>query len=106
MTGDDRPIACTLGSGELVKRRAWIADLTRNALRDHRRDDLVLYLRYVPDAASRVRDMVRMESACCSFLTFETHERPDGVSLTIRAPEAARDAAAAMFDQFVTAVPP
>jgi hypothetical protein len=102
MTMDSQPIACTLASDEFRRRRAWIADLARDALRDNRREDLVLRLHYLPEAAARVREMVRMESQCCAFLTFETHERRDGVLLTITAPEAAREAAAAMFDWFAT----
>ena len=101
MMSRSQPIACTLAPEELRHRRAWIADLSRNALKDHRRDDLVLHLRYLPDAADRVREMVRMERQCCAFLTFETRERPDEVLLTITAPEPAREIAAAMFDQFV-----
>ena len=102
MTQENQPIACTLGDDELRDRRAWIAELTRDALRRHQRDDLVLYLYYLPDAAIRVHEMVRLERACCAFLTFEIAERPDHVLLTIAAPEAAREAASAMFGQFIS----
>ncbi len=102
VTMDSQPIACSLALDDLGRRRAWIADLARDALRDHRREDLVLRLHYLPAAAARVREMARMESQCCAFLTFEIRERPDGVLLTITAPEAAREAAAAMFDWFAT----
>jgi hypothetical protein len=50
---------------------------------------------------TRVREMIRQEQACCAFLTFEMHEHPDEVVLTIRAPEDARAAADALFDQFI-----
>ena len=50
----------------------------------------------------RVREMVRLERACCAFLTFDLQERPDDVRLTIAAPEAAREAAEAIFHQFTT----
>jgi len=33
---------------------------------------------------------MRQEQACCAFLTFEMHEEPDAVTLTIKAPEEAR----------------
>ncbi len=45
--------------------------------------------------------MVRKERACCGFLMFEMDEQPDVVRLTIRVPEAAREAANALFAQFI-----
>ncbi len=101
MTREGQPIACTLGTDELRDRLAWIALLTRDSLRGHCREDLVLHLHYQPEATARVREMVRLERVCCAFLTFEIGERCDRVSLTITAPEAAREAVDAMFDQFV-----
>ena len=63
-------------------------------------------LRYKPQAARRVREMVRLESVCCAFLKFEIRELTDEVSLTITASEAAREAAGAMFDQLVATARP
>jgi hypothetical protein len=45
--------------------------------------------------------MMRQEQTYCAFLTFEMHEHPDEVWLTIRAPEDARAAADALFEQFI-----
>jgi hypothetical protein len=45
--------------------------------------------------------MVRKEQACCAFLTFEIHEYPDEVRLTIRAPKDARASADALFEPFI-----
>jgi hypothetical protein len=101
MTMDSHPIACTLGAKEYQDRLTWIADLARDALQSHRRDDLALHLRYAPAAVRRVREMVRKEEACCAFLTFEMHERSDAILLTIKAPEAARTVAGALFEHFV-----
>ncbi|MGH6898019.1 MAG: organomercurial lyase [Geminicoccaceae bacterium] len=95
------PVACTLTPGDLNSRLAWIAELTRDALRQHRRYDLVLQLTYAPEAAHRVREMVRKEQACCPFLTFDLREEPDAVRLMITAPEDARGAADTLFEQFV-----
>ena len=97
------PIACTLAPDDLGGRLAWIAELTRDALREHRRDDLVMQLTYAPEAAHRVREMVRREQACCAFLAFDLREEPDAVRLTVTAPEDARAAADALFRQFVAA---
>jgi hypothetical protein len=101
MARHDEPIACTLSGSDVRERRAWLADLARDGLLDHQRGDLSLHLWYKPDVADRVHEMVRQEEACCAFLTFEMHEQPDAVKLTIRAPEAAREIANLLFDQFV-----
>ena len=101
MTTESQPIACTLAGPDFRERLAWIATLTRDALRSYDRDNLVLNLRYAPGAASRVREMMRKEQACCAFLTFEMHEYPDEVRLTIRAPKDARASADALFEPFI-----
>jgi hypothetical protein len=99
------PIACTLAPGEFKDRLAWIGALTRDALRGHERRDLVLDLRYAPEGGERVREMVRNEQACCSFLTFDLREAPDEIRLIIAAPESARGAADMLFEQFVADAP-
>jgi len=107
MTADEQQlIACTLSGDVLQDRRAWIADLARDALRGSERNDLSVRLRFAPEAIQRVRDMVRYEQACCSFLTFELDEHPDEISVTITAPEAARAAADSLFAQFTALVGP
>ena len=95
------PIACTLTPGEHRERVSWIAALNRDALRGHRRRDLVLELRYAPEARARVHEMVRNEQACCGFLTFDLHEAEGEIRVTITAPEAAREAAGNLFEPFV-----
>jgi hypothetical protein len=98
-----QPVACTLVGGDFQERIAWIATLTRDALQNYDRNDLVLNLRYAPEAASRVRAMMRREQACCAFLTFEMQEHPDEVRLTIMAPENARAVTDALFEPFIAA---
>jgi hypothetical protein len=98
------PIACALAPGALKERLAWISALTRDALRSHE-CDLLLDLRYAPDAAERVREMVHNEQACCPFLTFDLYEEANEIRLTITAPEAAREAADMLFEQFLAADP-
>ena len=79
-----QPIACTLIEGDFRDRLAWIAELTRDALRDYERADLTLKLRYAREAAQRVQEMVRKERACCAFLTFEVREQANELWLTIK----------------------
>jgi hypothetical protein len=98
------PIACTLTPGEHKDRVSWIAALNKDALRGHRRRDLVLELRYAPEARARVHEMVRSEQGCCGFLTFDLQEAEGEIRLTITAPEAAREAADSLFEQFVAQI--
>jgi hypothetical protein len=71
----------------------------------YQQQGLVLDLRYAPESADRVREMVRKEQQCCAFLTFEMHEEPDEIRLKITAPEEARETAALLFEQFVAFAP-
>jgi hypothetical protein len=98
--GEAPPIMCTLAAGDYKDRLAWIADLNREGLRDKRRDDLRLVLTYAREAGERVREMVRREQECCSFLSFDLREDADAVRLTIVAPEEAREAATLLFEPF------
>jgi hypothetical protein len=79
----------------------WIAELTRDDLQSYERNDLVLDLKYAPEAAERFREMVRKEKECCAFLNFNLREDHREVRLTITAPEDAREAANVLFQQFV-----
>jgi hypothetical protein len=99
------PIACTLAPGAYKDRMTWIGALTRDALRSHQRYGLVLDLRYALEARDRVREMVRNEQACCSFLAFDLREEPNEIRLIITAPETAREAADTLFEQFVASAP-
>jgi hypothetical protein len=94
-----QPIACTLAPGEFKDRLASIGALARDALRAHERQDLVLDLRYAPQARERVREMVRNEQACCSFLNFDLREAPDEIRVTITAQRPHKPRAHAQGDQ-------
>jgi hypothetical protein len=98
---EQQPIACCLKGDDYRNRIAWIEGLTRRALRQHARNDLVLSLSYAPEAASDVRGMVEQERLCCPFLTFEFVERADAVNVTIIAPESARESADMLFQPFL-----
>jgi len=95
------PIACTLVSGQYKDRVASIAALNKDALRKFERRNLVLELRYAPEARGRVQEMVRNEQICCAFLDYDLREIDDEICLIITAPESAREAADTLFDQFV-----
>ena len=46
---------------------------------------------------------MRQEQACCALLTFEMHENPDAVTLTIKTPEEARTTVKAHFEPYLPA---
>src|SRR5262245_46786635 len=100
MAGMDTPIACTLTGESYRERAAWIAKLTSEGLLGFERRDLVLELHYTVAVAARVREMVRQEQECCAFLTFTLAEHPERATLTITAPERARQAADLIFEPF------
>jgi hypothetical protein len=102
---DASPIACTLAPGAFKDRLAWIAALNKEALRKYARRGLVLELSYALEARERVHQMVRNEQRCCGFLAFELHETANEIRLTITAPEKAREAADALFEQLVANAP-
>jgi hypothetical protein len=103
VTTEQQPIACTLTASDLRQCLSWIATVNRDALLGHDRTDLTLRLRYAPAAVQKVMRLMRDEQACCAFLTFEMHEEPEAVTLTITAPEEARNTVDALFDPFMRA---
>lgn len=99
------PIACTLAPEEYKDRAASIAALNKDALRKFERRDLILELHYALEARGRVQEMVRNEQTCCAFLSFDLRKEGDEIRLIITAPERAREAADALFDQFAANAP-
>jgi hypothetical protein len=102
---DAPSVACTLTPAGYNERIASIRALTRDALLRHDRRDLTLELFYASAALERVRDMIRKEQACCSFLSFDLHLEPGQVRVTIIAPEAAREVADPLFQEFAAGEP-
>jgi hypothetical protein len=96
------PIACTLAPSAFRDRIDRIKVLAAKSLRGHHRDGLALNLTYEPDVAAEIRELVRGERECCSFLRFDLQEGDDAVRLTITAPPGARDAAEELFAHFVS----
>ena len=88
----DTPIACTLLATDYRARLAAIAALSRDALRHVERRGLTLDLRYAPEAAARVRQLVEQERTCCAFVQFDLQESAHEVRLLVIAPPAAAEA--------------
>jgi len=94
-------IACCLDTGEYKSRIAWIKNLTLRALQHHSQGGLALHLSYKPEASTEVQKMVVQERLCCPFLTFDLQQSPEAISVTIIAPETARDSLDMLFGQFL-----
>lgn len=101
----EKPIACSLGTGDYRERLAFIAELNSRNLLSQRRDGLRLELAYHPAAAEDLRELIPREEACCGFLTFRLQEEHDSLLLVIAAPEAARSILDSVFAPFVPAAP-
>lgn len=94
--------ACNLPAADYRKRLAWIRELNRTALRDHRRESRAIELRYDPGARDRVREFVRGERECCPFLGFSVHENRDALVVRIEAPDDLRHAADELFASYTS----
>ena len=81
-------IACTLPLGALRDRTAWIGTLNRTWLRAVERAPGRATLTYDATAEAELQKLLRLESACCAFLTFQlTPMPPDAIALRIGAPD-------------------
>ena len=80
------PIACTLTGASLEERAAWLGRLGEAALIEAVWDGNHLALRFRPEAADDVRELVRAETECCPFLGFEVESRVDQLRLGITGP--------------------
>ena len=80
------PIACTLTAASLAERAEWLRRLGAVALIEGARDGDRLVLRFRPVAVDDVRELVRAETECCPFLSFEVEAQQDEVRLGITGP--------------------
>ncbi len=97
------PIACSLTATELPARLAEMAALGRDALLDAGVQGTRAHLRFAADVGvrHRVEAIVAAESRCCGFLTMDVAaDEPEGVVVTIEAPQGAEGALAALVDAF------
>jgi hypothetical protein len=80
------PIACTLSGASLAERAVWLRRLGDAALIEGARHGDGLELRFRPDAADDVRELVRAERGCCPFLGFELDESSHAIRVSITGP--------------------
>jgi hypothetical protein len=89
------PIACALSGDELLVRLDEIRSVSREALRAKTTSGARAVLTFdpAPGVRDRLAAIVAAEAKCCAFLTMDLAETPDGITLTIEAPD---DAAAVL----------
>lgn len=93
------PIACTLTGASLEERAQWLQRLGQAALIEGARRDDRLELRFRPEAAADVRDLVRAERECCPFLSFEVEPSGEEVRLAVTGPAEAAPILDALLGQ-------
>jgi len=96
------PIACSLSATELPARLAEMAELGCDALIDVKLSGTHATLRFAAGAGvrGRVTSVAAAESACCAFLAMHVSDEPDGVVLSITAPEDAELVLHELVDAF------
>lgn len=97
----DVPIACSLPSGALEQRLAWIRHVTASNLLSHQLDGATLKLQYRIDALPNLQQIIERERQCCSFLDYSLQHSAQAVQLTITAPNGLGPDARWLFDQFL-----
>lgn len=85
------PISCSLTATQLPARLAEMAELGREALLDALVDARRARLLFAADAGvlERVQRIVAAERECCGFLGFAVEQQPEGVLVTVQAPDGA-----------------
>ena len=94
------PIACTLSSGDLVRRQQVVRELFEKTLERHELDDGFDFIFPSSDAIlTEVIEFICFERKCCQFLIFElAFEAGDGpIHLRLRGREGAKEAIRQIF---------
>jgi len=95
---DPKPIACTLGAGDLRQRLEEVAALGAESLIGYESRDGVRTLRFrrAKGTRSRLEQIVAAEARCCPFLDLEIGERDGELLLTIATSEGGEPTAEAL----------
>ncbi|WP_328690182.1 heavy metal-responsive transcriptional regulator [Streptomyces phaeochromogenes] len=94
----EAPVACTLGGDELEERTAqWRVLVARATEHQEVPDGVRLTFPSTPELAAELSSLAAAEQGCCAFFDFTLHLAPTALTLTIRAPEAAKSLLADLF---------
>ena len=99
---EDTPVACSLGAGALEARLAAIAKVGTESLLSKRLegDRRLLSFRRTEIVRRELEGIIAAESECCSFLDLSLEEAGDELTLSIAAPENAREIADGLAEAF------
>jgi MerR family transcriptional regulator, copper efflux regulator len=97
-----RPVACSLGTGELEQRVAAIAEIGAAGLASRSVAGGSHLLRFHGDTQTkrRLEEIVAAESECCPFLELSLTEEDGELVLSIAAPAGGEETAAALAEAF------
>lgn len=100
-----KPIACTLGAGDLERRLAAIAEIGADSLISSEIDGSrhLLRFRSSESARRRLEEIAAAETKCCSFLDLSMSEEGGELILSIAAPEEGRAIAGQLAAAFAGA---
>jgi hypothetical protein len=98
----ERPIACSLGAGELDRRVAAIAEIGGASLVSRSAADGRHLLRFRAGAQTqrRLEEIVAAESECCPFLDLSLTKEEGRIVLSIAAADGGEETAAAHAEAF------
>lgn len=99
---EELPIACSLDPGDMTRRYAEMSALGRSGLMEAEQGvrHSVLRFRDGDRTADRLGAIVAAEAECCAFLSMKVSKEPDGLQLTIDAPEGAEPILEDMVNAF------
>lgn len=89
---EDKPVACSLGTGDLEQRLAAVAEIGADSLisRNIEGDRHLLRFHADADTRQRLEAIVAAEAECCAFLDLSLREEGGELVLSIAAPKDAR----------------
>lgn len=96
-----QPLICALSGPEMALQQEEITRFLNESLLEYRRDGQILELRFPANVEEQVRNMIRLEQECCSFLLFDIRKQGNQVLATIIVPEAIRDSTEEIFREFL-----
>ncbi len=93
--------SCSLSPTRFVGRIAWLKDLSSRALVSHTIGQNQAELNYKINAHKDIEELIRRESACCSFFTFSISEENNVILLAISWPSEKQESAINLFSNFL-----
>lgn len=89
MTGQELPLACSLGPGELEDRKRLIKSIGAGRVESVERNEDELTIRFgdVPGLRGSLEELIALEAKCCPFLEFRIEQHEGALTLAVGAPD-------------------